>query len=125
KHAEEKCCSDTLNFVSDGHCLHILPSQGHSFGHRAFPVYYGMIFHVHDLWARLMTEKLGYERFGAHGGDWGSTVTEQLARSHADTVVAIHLTDVPFGHLFQKPDDPSPSEKKFFKHNEDWMQKES
>lgn len=89
------------------------------------PTKHGMIFHVHDLWARLMTEKLGYKRFGAHGGDWGSTVTEQLARSHADTVVAIHLTDVPFGHLFQKPDDPSPSEKKFFKHNEDWMQKES
>jgi hypothetical protein len=70
-----------------------------------------MIFHVHDLWARLMTEKLGYERFGAHGGDWGSTVTEQLARSHGDVVVAIHLTDVPFGHLFQKPDDPSPGKR--------------
>ena len=24
-----------------------------------------------DLWARLMKEVLGYERFGAHGGDWG------------------------------------------------------
>jgi pimeloyl-ACP methyl ester carboxylesterase len=51
-------------------------------------------------------------------------VTEQLARSHSDAVVAIHLTDVPFGHLFQKPDDPSPAEKKLFKHNEEWMQKE-
>ena len=71
-----------------------------------------------------MTDKLGYERFGAHGGDWGSTVTEQLARSHPDSVVAIHLTDVPFGHLFQKPDDPSSAEKKLFKHNEEWLQKE-
>ena len=50
-----------------------------------------------------MTEKLGYERFGAHGGDWGSTVTEQLARSHGDVVVAIHLTDVPFGICFKSP----------------------
>src|SRR5262249_49907106 len=64
------------------------------------------IFQVNDLWARLMTDTLGYQKFGAHGGDWGSTVTEQLARSHRDSVVAIHLTDVPFGHLFQKPDDP-------------------
>lgn len=88
------------------------------------PAKHGMIFQIHDLWARLMKEKLGYERFGAHGGDWGSTVTEQLARSHADAVVAIHLTDVPFGHLFQKPSDPSPSETKLFKHNEEWMQKE-
>jgi hypothetical protein len=38
-------------------------------------------------------------------------VTEQLARSHGDVVVAIHLTDVPFGHLFQKPDDPSPGKR--------------
>jgi pimeloyl-ACP methyl ester carboxylesterase len=88
------------------------------------PAKHGMVFHVNDLWARLMTEKLGYERFAAHGGDWGTTVTEQLARSHPDAVVAIHLTDVPFGHLFQKPDDPSPAEKKLFKHNEEWIQKE-
>src|ERR1051325_11903878 len=85
---------------------------------------YVLFSHIMVLWARLMTEKLGYERFAAHGGDWGSTVTEQLARSHPDAVVAIHLTDVPFGHLFQKPDDPSPGEKKLFKHNEDWIQKE-
>jgi len=84
----------------------------------------GTIFRVHDLWAKLMTEELGYRRFGAHGGDWGSTVTEQLAHNHPDSVAAIHLTDVPFGHLFQKPDNPSPAEKKFFKDNEKWMQKE-
>jgi pimeloyl-ACP methyl ester carboxylesterase len=77
----------------------------------------GTLFHVNDLWARLMTDLLGYKKFGAHGGDWGSTVTEQLARSHPDSVVAIHLTDVPFGHIFQKPDDPSPHEVKFFKKN--------
>ena len=50
-----------------------------------------------------MTEALGYERYGAHGGDWGSTVTEQIARSHAGAVVGIHLTDVPFWHQFRKP----------------------
>jgi pimeloyl-ACP methyl ester carboxylesterase len=84
----------------------------------------GTIFRANDLWARLMTDTLGYQKFGAHGGDWGSTVTEQLAHSHPDSVVAVHLTDVPFGHLFQKPDDPSPAEAKFLKRNEDWLQKE-
>jgi len=84
----------------------------------------GTIFRVNDLWAQLMTDTLGYQKFGAHGGDWGSTVTEQLARSHPDSVVAIHLTDVSFGHLFQKPDDPSPAEAKFFKKNDEWLQKE-
>ena len=46
------------------------------------PDKHGAIFQVHDLWASLMSDKLGYPKFGAHGGDWGSTVTEQLARSH-------------------------------------------
>jgi pimeloyl-ACP methyl ester carboxylesterase len=71
-----------------------------------------------------MTDQLGYVQFGAHGGDWGSTVTEQLARSHPDAVVAIHLTDVPFGHLFEKPDDPSPAERQFFDLNDKWLPKE-
>lgn len=84
----------------------------------------GLTFRVSDLWARLMSEQLGYSRFGAHGGDWGSTITEQLAKQHSDSVVAIHLTDVPFGHLFQKPDDPSPAEQELFKKNEEWLQKE-
>ena len=84
----------------------------------------GTLFRVNDIWARLMTDVLGYKQCGAHGGDWGSTVTEQLARSHGDLVLAIHLTDVPFGHLFQKPTDPTPDEKKLFQHNEEWLQKE-
>jgi pimeloyl-ACP methyl ester carboxylesterase len=84
----------------------------------------GTIFRVGDMWASLMTETLGYSRFGAHGGDWGSTVTEQLARDHSDAVAAIHLTDVPFGHVFQKPDDLTSGEKRFFEENDKWMQKE-
>jgi pimeloyl-ACP methyl ester carboxylesterase len=84
----------------------------------------GLTFRVADLWAHLMTKELGYGRFGAHGGDWGSTITEQLARQHSDRVIAIHLTDVPFGHLLRKPDDPSASEQEMFKTNERWLQKE-
>jgi pimeloyl-ACP methyl ester carboxylesterase len=84
----------------------------------------GMIFQVHDLWARLMTDTLGFPKFGAHGGDWGSTVSEQLARSHPESVAAIHLTDVPFGHIFQKLDDLSAAEETFFKNNEQWIKKE-
>jgi pimeloyl-ACP methyl ester carboxylesterase len=92
------------------------------FGFSDKPAQHGAIFKVHELWARLMSDVLGYPRFGAHGGDWGSTVTEQLARSHPNSVAAIHLTDVPFGHLLQKkPDDATPAEKKFFEHNEKWL----
>jgi pimeloyl-ACP methyl ester carboxylesterase len=73
----------------------------------------GGLFGFGDLWRKLMTDELGYEKFGAHGGDWGSTVTEHLARSHAGSLVGIHLTDVPFWHFFQKPDKPSVAERKY------------
>jgi pimeloyl-ACP methyl ester carboxylesterase len=42
-----------------------------------------------------MTEVLGYERFGAQGGDLGSMVTAYLGAEHADVVSAIHLNFVP------------------------------
>lgn len=73
----------------------------------------GVIFRVGDMWHELMTNVLGYERFAAHGGDWGSTVTDLLARAHADAVIGIHLTDVPFYHAFTPPSDPSADEKKY------------
>src|SRR3984957_7852944 len=88
------------------------------------PAKLGTIFRANDLWARLMTDKLGYQQFGAHGGDWGSTVTEQLARGPPDSAPAPHVTDVPFGHIFQKPNDLSSAEQKFLKNCEQWVQKE-
>jgi hypothetical protein len=36
-----------------------------------------------DTWHERMTNVLGYLRYAKHGGDWGSTVTELLARDHA------------------------------------------
>jgi pimeloyl-ACP methyl ester carboxylesterase len=47
---------------------------------------------VAGLWAELMTV-LGYERFGAAGGDIGSHVSRYLALDHPDRVVAVHRTD--------------------------------
>ena len=84
----------------------------------------GATFQIGDLWHRLMTEHLGYEHFAAHGGDWGSLVTEILARDHADSVVGIHLTDVPFYHSFEKPDDPRHKEKAYLAQIEKFTQKE-
>jgi pimeloyl-ACP methyl ester carboxylesterase len=41
-------------------------------------------------WAQLMA-LLGYERYGAQGGDWGSMVTASLAHQDPDHVAGIHL----------------------------------
>jgi pimeloyl-ACP methyl ester carboxylesterase len=93
------------------------------YGFSSTPDTKGLTFQIGDLWHTLMTKTLGYDRFAAHGGDWGSTVTEQLARSHGASLVGIHLTDVPFWHLFQKPKNASSAEHAFFAKNEDWIPK--
>ena len=48
---------------------------------------------IADLWAQLMTA-LGYDRYGAHGGDWGAGVTARLGFSYGSHVVGIHTTSV-------------------------------
>jgi microsomal epoxide hydrolase len=45
---------------------------------------------VADLWVELM-RALGYERFGSHGGDWGSAVTTALGARHPECVAGIHV----------------------------------
>ncbi len=52
--------------------------------------------HIADIWARLMTA-LGYDRFGAQGGDWGSAVTTFLAVRHPERMIGIHLNMVAAG----------------------------
>jgi pimeloyl-ACP methyl ester carboxylesterase len=46
---------------------------------------------IADLWARLMTDVLGYQRFGAYGGDIGASVTNFLGARHPGRVIGIHL----------------------------------
>ena len=44
-----------------------------------------------DLFAELMTEVLGYERFAAQGGDWGAFIASRLGYAHAGKLIGIHL----------------------------------
>lgn len=43
-----------------------------------------------DLWVRLM-EGLGYDRFAAHGGDWGGLITAQLGHKYAGKLIGCHI----------------------------------
>ncbi len=59
------------------------------------PVEPGMsAFQVADLWAALM-RGLGYEHFGAQGGDLGAGVSIALAARHSERVDGIHLNFLP------------------------------
>ncbi len=46
---------------------------------------------IADAWAELMPA-LGYQRYGVQGGDWGSSVSTDLAVRHPDAVLGLHLT---------------------------------
>ena len=49
---------------------------------------------THEIWHRLMTEELGFERYAAHGGDLGAGITSRLAEAHPEAVAGIHLLAV-------------------------------
>lgn len=57
-----------------------------------------------DTLAALMMQ-LGYERFGAQGGDWGGTISSVLGHRHAERIIGIHLNflavrrDIPAGAI--------------------------
>lgn len=51
---------------------------------------------IADAWAEL-TARLGYRRFGAQGGDWGSAVTSALGQRHPDRLAGIHLNMLGIG----------------------------
>nr|WP_296076315.1 epoxide hydrolase family protein [uncultured Actinoplanes sp.] len=76
------------------------------------PLPNGSIRHVTTLWVKLMSA-LGYERFGAHGGDIGAFVTNRLAIEHPDHLVGIH-TGFPAEPAFAE--DLDDEERRFLDH---------
>ena len=48
-------------------------------------------------------QRLGYDRYGAHGGDWGAMVSSQLGLIDPEHCVGVHLSMV----IASKPDAPS------------------
>jgi pimeloyl-ACP methyl ester carboxylesterase len=77
-----------------------------------------------ELWVKLMTEVLGYERFAAGGGDWGGIVTGELGHRFPEQVIAIHLTLPGHPTLFAatRPEDWSDAEKDWPAHMAERME---
>jgi pimeloyl-ACP methyl ester carboxylesterase len=75
---------------------------------------------VAKTWDTLMGA-LGYERFGAQGGDWGAAVTTQIGRN-GGRCAAIHV-NMPLGFPPGKLDNPTDEEQQALaagKHYADW-----
>jgi epoxide hydrolase len=57
---------------------------------------------VAAAWAELMG-RLGYRRFGAHGGDWGASISRELGLVAPEVLAGVHLTML----VTEIPDDPA------------------
>jgi pimeloyl-ACP methyl ester carboxylesterase len=67
----------------------VIPSlPGYGFSERPAQTNYGT---VARLWHKLM-HALGYERYGAGGGDWGAGVATYMAIQNPAAMIGIHLT---------------------------------
>ena len=43
---------------------------------------------------KLMVEKLGYDRYGTQGGDWGGIITARMGAVHPEHIAGVHLNFV-------------------------------
>jgi pimeloyl-ACP methyl ester carboxylesterase len=73
--------------------------------------------------AKLMTEQLGYQRFGAQGGDWGASVTARLGHSHSDHCIGIHTTSVtrPTPYMGPGSQPLNEAEQGLLRQREEWL----
>ncbi|WP_407560144.1 epoxide hydrolase family protein [Streptomyces sp. 184] len=57
---------------------------------------------VAGAFAELM-RRLGYERYGAQGGDWGAAVSRELGRTRPEHVIGVHLNMIPGAQATAEP----------------------
>ncbi|MEV6417312.1 epoxide hydrolase family protein [Kribbella sp. NPDC051718] len=57
---------------------------------------------VARAFAELMT-RLGYERFGVQGGDWGAGISREIGRLYPERVIGVHLNLIPGAGATSEP----------------------
>ncbi len=102
--------------------FHVVCPSLPGFGFSAKPAATGWgVDRIAAAWAVLM-DRLGYSRYGAQGGDWGSAVTSSLGALDADHCAGIHIT-LAMGSRPKTGAEPSPEEARALagaKHYADW-----
>jgi pimeloyl-ACP methyl ester carboxylesterase len=89
--------------------FHVVCPSLPGFGFSAKPTTTGWgVGRIASAWATLM-ERLGYGRYGAQGGDWGSAVTTALGAQDAAHCAGIHIT-LSMGSRPNVEGEPTPEE---------------
>jgi microsomal epoxide hydrolase len=77
------------------------------------------------LYAELMTDVLGYQKFGVQGGDWGAFVASVMGHRFADRVIGIHLNLLAVRRDPKMIASPTPEEKTFLAELEHFLKEET
>ena len=107
--------------------FHVVTPSMPGYGFSDHPTKPGMhVLRVSDLWVKLMKDGLGYDRFGAQGGDWGASVTAYLGFAYPENLIGIHLTSMvrPTPYMGPGSTPLSEAEQALLKQREEWMQAE-
>jgi pimeloyl-ACP methyl ester carboxylesterase len=94
------------------HFTVVAPSlPGYTLSFRPGQPRFGVV-EIAEIFAELMSA-LGYRRFGAQGGDWGSFITSVLGHRHSERMTGIHLNLLPVRRDPAMLPDPDAEEKKY------------
>jgi pimeloyl-ACP methyl ester carboxylesterase len=80
---------------------------------------------IADLFAELMTDVLGYRRFGAQGGDWGAFIASVLGHRHAERLTGIHLNLLAVRRDPKMIANPTTEERGFLEHLDHFLKEET
>jgi pimeloyl-ACP methyl ester carboxylesterase len=99
-----------------------LPGYGLSFtaGQARFSVE-----QIADCFATLMTDVLGYRRYGAQGGDWGSFITSRLGYAFPDRLAGIHLNMMPLRREISDIEVTDPDQVRYRGELAHWLKEEA
>ncbi len=78
---------------------------------------------IAELFHKLMTEELGYERYAIRSSDLGSAVAAQIIANHAEAIIGSHTSGAN-PNIGQIPNNLSLAEQEFVKNVQQWLQQE-
>ncbi len=103
----------------------VAPSlPGYGFSYKPNQTRFGVA-EIADVFARLMTDVLGYKRFGAQGGDWGAFITSRLGLAYAGRLAGIHVNLLGLRRDLAAPAEPTDEEKTYLEELRRWEREET
>ncbi len=80
---------------------------------------------IAEVYDHLMTDVLGYARYGVQGGDWGAFVASRLGYRFAPHVMGIHLNLLAVRRDAQMAENPTDAERRYLDELRHWLKEET